>query len=337
MVTAEIAAEAAVWIARLHGPERSSHMERECLAWQAQSEAHRLAFERCTDTWQDVARVTMRDYATAVLKEPEKRSRPARRLRWSMGAALVGLAVGVIVVLQPWRDVQTYATGVGEQRTVLLQDGTRMSLNTATRVRVTLATTQRTVNVEEGEALFEVAKDANRPFVVRAADEEVVALGTVFSVRLTPTQEVRGGALAVTLIEGKVSVRSARKRVDETEATRPILLKPGDRLRLTESGDKAMQGAPRVSMTLDQPNVDRLMAWRRSEVVFDDVTLSEVVAEMNRYSRKVIVLVGDESSNNLRVSGLFRTGDNVAFARAVAALHRLVVHDRGEHLELAPG
>jgi transmembrane sensor len=339
MLTAEIAAEAAVWIARLHGPERSSQMERECLSWQAQSEAHRLAFERCTDTWQDVARVTLRDYATTVPRPagPEKRSWPARRLRWSMGAALAGLAVGVMVVLQPWRDVQTYATGVGEQRTVLLQDGTRMSLNTATRVRVTLATAQRTVNVEEGEALFEVAKDANRSFVVRAADEEVVALGTVFSVRLTPTQEVHGRALAVTLIEGKVSVRTAHKRVDETEATRPILLKPGDRLRLTESGDKAMQGAPRTSMTLDHPNVDRLMAWRRSEAIFDDVTLSEAVAEMNRYSRKLIVLVGDASSNNLRISGLFRTGDNVAFARAVAALHKLVVHDRGEHLELSPG
>jgi transmembrane sensor len=82
---------------------------------------------------------------------------------------------------------------------------------------------------------------------------------------------------------------------------------------------------------------DRLMAWRRSEAVFDDVTLSEAAAEMNRYSRNVIVLVGDESSNNLRISGLFRTGDNVAFARAVAALHKLVLRDRGEHLELAPG
>ena len=79
------------------------------------------------------------------------------------------------------------------------------------------------------------------------------------------------------------------------------------------------------------------MAWRRSEAVFDDVTLSEAVAEMNRYSRKVIVLVGDDSFKSLRISGLYRTGDNASFARAVAALHQLVVHDRGELLELSPG
>lgn len=78
-------------------------------------------------------------------------------------------------------------------------------------------------------------------------------------------------------------------------------------------------------------------AWRRSEAVFDDVLLSEAVAEMNRYSRKPIVLVGDGSSKALRVSGLFRTGDNLAFAHAVAALHRLVVHDRQDRMELAPG
>lgn len=88
---------------------------------------------------------------------------------------------------------------------------------------------------------------------------------------------------------------------------------------------------------LDRPNVDQLMAWRRSEVIFDDLPLSDAVAEMNRYSREPIVLVGDESSKGLRVSGLFQTGDNVSFAYAVAALHGLVVHERQDHLELAPG
>ena len=81
VVTPEIAAEAAVWIARLHGPDRSSQMERECLAWQARSEAHSVAFERCTDTWQDVASATLRDYATAARTsaEVQHEPRPTRR------------------------------------------------------------------------------------------------------------------------------------------------------------------------------------------------------------------------------------------------------------------
>jgi len=89
-------------------------------------------------------------------------------------------------------------------------------------------------------------------------------------------------------------------------------------------------------MQMDRPHVDQLMAWRRNEAVFDDVPLSDAVAEMNRYSRQRIVLVSDESFNRLRISGLFRTGDNVAFARAVAAVHGLVVHDRQDQVELAP-
>jgi transmembrane sensor len=86
---------------------------------------------------------------------------------------------------------------------------------------------------------------------------------------------------------------------------------------------------------MDRPDVDQLMAWRRNEAAFDDVPLSDAVAEMNRYSRQPIGLVGDESFRGLRISGLFRTGDNVAFARAVAALHGLVARDRQERVACA--
>ena len=338
-VTPAIAAEAAVWIARLHGPDRSRQMERECLEWQARSEAHRVAFERCTDTWQDVADVTLRDYATAAKIGAEAPHKPwlTRRPRRAVGVALAGMVVAVLlVVMQPWQAGDTYATNVGELRTVILKDGTRMSLNTSTRVRVALASAQRTVSVEEGEALFEVAKDALRPFVVQVGDREVVALGTVFSVRLTPTSEIGSDALDVTLIEGQVSVRTANGESDTAKETRPVLLNPGDRLRLSEPGRRAAKGSQRVVMQMDRPHVDQLMAWRRSEAVFDDVPLSDAVAEMNRYNRHSIVLVGIESSKGLRISGFFRTGDNVAFARAVAALHGLVVHDRQDRVELVP-
>ncbi|MBT9494696.1 MAG: FecR domain-containing protein, partial [Paucibacter sp.] len=182
-MTPEIAAEAAVWVARLHGPDRSVHMERECLAWQARSAAHRLAFERCTDTWQDVAGLRLSTYANAAsagAASDAKRAGPFKPRRWALAAT--ALAVGGVLVLQPWRAVDSYVTGVGELRTVILQDGTRMSLNTATRVRVELARAQRSVKVEGGEALFEVAKDARRPFVVQAAGTEVVAMGTAFVV-----------------------------------------------------------------------------------------------------------------------------------------------------------
>ena len=337
-MTPEIGAEAAVWVARLHGPERSSRMERECLAWQARSTVHCVAFERCTDSWQDVGRVTLSADAAAAGDSGSGAARKTwlpSRTRWAL--ALVALVLGMLFVQQPWRDVDTCTTGVSEQQTVVLHDGTRMSLNTAARVRMELGSAQRTVRIEGGEALFEVAKDAHRPFVVRAAGSEVVVLGTAFAVRLAPERESTGDPLAVTLIEGQVTIRPAPGSAEGTAPARPLFMQPGERVRLSEAADAPNKGAKGATIQVDRPRIDQVMAWKRSEAVFDDVSLSEAVAEMNRYSRTPIVLLGDKSLTRRRVSGLFRTGDNAGYARAVAAVHGLVVQERPDRLELAPG
>jgi transmembrane sensor len=340
VVLPEIAAEAAVWVARLHGPNRSSRMERECRAWQARSAAHREAFERCTETWVDVPRVTLADaYASAVSGQAASgAARSAWRPggpRWGFALAVAAMVLGGAVVFQQWRGSGAYSTGVGEQQLVVLDDGTRMSLNTSTRVRVDLGSAQRTVNIQEGEAIFEVAKDARRPFVVRVADSEVVALGTVFSVRLTPSSVRASNSLAVTLIEGQVTVRSAHDGLAGGVApARPVLMQAGERVRLVKEAGASAEGAV---VKVDRPRIEQVVAWKRSEAVFDNVSLAEAVAEMNRYSRTQIELFGDAALDGRRVSGVFRTGDNTAFARAVAALHGLRVHERPDRLELAPG
>ena len=324
----KIAAEAATWVARLHGPGRTRQMERDCLAWQARSAEHRLAFERCTDVWQEVPRLTVGDaYAAASDDSRPPRSRPKfhARLRWVAAGSSVAVALAGAFLFNEWLRAGTYDTGVGEQQTVVLEDGSRMSLNTSTRVRVELSAAQRAVIVEEGEALFEVAKDARRPFVVRAGGSEVAALGTVFSVRLGGQGAQAGGALTVALIEGSVSVRSpAHEASAGAESSTPILMQAGQRMRMPTAG-----GA-----LVDQPRMDPLVAWKRGEAVFDDVALEEAVAEMNRYSRTPIVLVGGLALGSRRVSGQFRTGDNTSFARAVAALHGLTLRERAGLLEL---
>jgi transmembrane sensor len=329
-ITPEIAAEAAVWVARLHGPDLSGHMQRECLEWQERSAAHRLAFERCTDTWQDVPSVTLTSaFAAAAAPSAPTLSWPARRPRWPRALAVAAMVTVLSVALHFSRDGNAYRTGVGEQQVVVLNDGTRVSLNTATRLSVDLGPKQRTVTLERGEALFEVAKDAHRPFVVRVAGSEVVAIGTVFAVRLTVDGTKAGDKLAVTLIEGQVAVRRTEQDGNPGAApVPPVLMQPGERVRLATT-------APTAPL-VDKPRIEQVMAWKRSEAVFDDVSLQEAVAEMNRYSRAPIVLAGDAALAERRISGLFRTGDNVGFARAVAAVHGLAVHERQGRLELAP-
>lgn len=242
----------------------------------------------------------------------------------------------VLIARQPWRDVERYSTGVGEQRIVMLRDGSRMSLNTGTRVRVEFGSAHRNIGVDGGEALFEVAKDSSRPFVVRVGGTEVVALGTVFSVRFTEKAEEVGDSLAVTLIEGRVTVRVASEVAVGLAPAQPLSLAAGERVRLAEVIGAGFGSAPRATTRVDRPRIDQMLAWKRNEAVFDDVALPDAVAEMNRYGRTPIVMVGEGALGGLRVSGLFRTGDNVGFARAVAALHGLVVREYPDRLELVP-
>lgn len=339
VVTPEIAAEAAVWIARLHGPDRSSRMERECLDWQGRSPAHRLAFERCTETWQDVPRVTLGDAFAAMASHGASADKVARtpqatRSRRPFALAVVALLLVGGACVQLWRASGVYATGVGEQQLVVLQDGTRLSLNTDSRLRVSMDSSRRSVDVESGEALFEVAKDPQRPFVVRAAGSEVVALGTVFSVRLEPKHLSAGATMSVTLVEGQVTVHSIANRSPEGMATAwSLTMNPGDRVR--RIGPAAGGSDASSTVEVDRPRIESVMAWKRNEAMFDDVTLVDAITELNRYNRTQVVLVGDASLARLRVSGVYRTGDTRGFARDVAALHGLVVHEREGRLELA--
>jgi len=338
LVTREIAAEAAVWIARLHGPDRSRRMERECRAWQARSAAHRLAFERGTDLWMDAAGVNRaavaRAAATTSVSAPAFAARVGRVKPWPWAAALTIAVLAGVLVLKPWRDGETYDAGVGEQRIVMLQDGTRMSLNTSTRVRVELGTSRRTVAVEGGEALFEVAKDPSRPFVVRAAGSEVTATGTAFLVRYTPAFAGSRDAVDITLVEGRVVVRGVADGVSLADLAPAIEMAPGQRMRIA-GRLKGQVGAP-LKPQVDRPRVDQVLAWKRGEAIFDNASLSEAVGEMNRYSTTLIRLADAEALGGLRISGVFKTGDNASFARAVAALHGLDVRERSDQLELAP-
>jgi transmembrane sensor len=335
-VTPEIAAEAAVWVARLHGPSRARQMEQEFRVWQASSPAHREAFERCTDVWEDIPRIGLATAYEALASEraasaTSSRGRREAAWRWIAASAVAGaMAVGAVLVLH-WRGENAYGTNVGEQRLVVLEDGSRMLLNTDTQLRVDFAPAQRTVVVRRGEAFFEVAKDARRPFVVRIAGSEVVAVGTAFSVRYAPASHA-ADELAVTLVEGQVNVRPAGHDAGDALAPEhPVSMKAGERLLLDRPSRDA---ASRVVVRLDRPDVERVTAWKRSETIFDDTSLADAVAEMNRYNRTPIVLLDGLASGGLRVSGLYRTGDSAGFANAVAALHGLSLHEQAGRLEL---
>lgn len=310
----EVAAEAAIWLARLHGPGRTPELEEEFREWLTKDPANAAAFERSTAVWDSVEGIS-----AAVAFRARKPPVAKRDYRMALGSAVfASLAMVAIGWFALARDM-TYETGVGEQRALTLTDGSRVLMNTDTRlVPRPSEKNLRLVELESGEALFEVAKDPARPFVVVAGAKRITALGTTFAVRHD------SGAVIVTLIEGKVAVTDSSDAPSSSAGALNAVLSPGQRLRANPSAEPL----------IDRPAVEQVVAWRRGEVLFDDTPLAEAISEMNRYSR-VRLAIEAEPAAALRVSGVFRTGDSEAFAYAVSSVHGLTITRTSDRIVLA--
>jgi transmembrane sensor len=299
LIPPERLAEAGVWIARLHGDERDRDLEDAVRQWLQASPVNARAFELATEVWDDAANLRR--------LVPLSVSRPAPRRYVSVAlAATLVMALAAVAMLALYLYPDGVRTGVGEQRMLTLTDGTRVYLNTATHIYIRYDRHSRRVELETGEALFDVAKATDRPFRVTAGDGQVTALGTSFVVR---REEQR---LAVTLVDGKVTVNQT------------FTLTPGERLTL----------APGEAARLDMPSLEKATAWRRGQVILDDTPLVAAVAEMNRYSPIKLVIEQPEAAT-LLISGLFQAGDSASFARAVAATYGLTAVNKGDRIVLA--
>jgi transmembrane sensor len=292
-----VVADAAAWIARLQRGDRTRATEAAFHEW-LKDPAHAQAFERVTDLWEILPG------AAQFARSPARADRS--RLVWGLVAASIVavIAIGMTIFLE---HNPGYRTAIGQQQVLTLPDETRVALNTDSHLSVNYSSTERRVNLERGEALFEVTKNVNRAFIVQAGDTEVRALGTKFDVRRSD------GRVIVVLLEGKVEITS--RDPGRPEPVHVATLQPGE--RLTFAVDKA-------AAAVDRPNVEAATAWRRGEVMFEDATLSEAVAEMNRYAR-VQVTIADPELESLRVSGVFESQSADEFAESIAALHHLQV------------
>lgn len=329
-------AEAGVWIARLHGESRDAQIEAGFREWLATHAENARAFELATEVWED-ARALRR---IVPLAPAERAPRVMRRpFVWGLAAAAMGLvAIGVT-----WFMLTAgVATGIGEQRLLTLEDGTRVFLNTQTRVLVSYDRQARRIELKHGEALFDVAKRPDWPFIVTAGGQQVRALGTSFVVRRET------GKLAVTLVEGKVSVAP----VNDRDGSTAVIAEPDDHVESAPllgrppvaSSARAVSyiltAGERMTITtddgvrLDRPSIESTMAWRRGQVVLDDTPLTDAASEMNRYNARQIVIETQEASA-LLVNGLFQAGDSMSFANAVAQTHGLSVVDEGDRILIA--
>lgn len=285
-------------------------------AWIQESAEHQLAYAEVEAAWRGVEDIRNDPRVMAMREQAVRRNAPWRRF-----LAPASIAAGLLLcVLAGWWaydagfipnrqfHTQSFRTAVGERSTIKLPDGSVVTMNTDTILRTEAAQGRRLVHLERGEAYFQVAKDASRPFIVSAAGRTVTALGTAFEVR------VDSGRFEVTLVEGKVRVESPVADAGRAggaargAATQATEMAPGT--QLVASDDTAWR--------LEEINAQQETSWLTGQLVFRAQPLAEVVAELNRYSHRQLEIDG-QALADIPITGTFRPGDNESFAAAVTA------------------
>jgi transmembrane sensor len=212
------------------------------------------------------------------------------------------------------------STRIGEVREVLLEDGSIVTLNTNSEISVKYSNELRQIHLQRGEALFDVAKNKTRPFIVLAGDTQVRAVGTSFSVSMLPQHPIQ-----VLVKEGVVEL----KRADNVARVVPVRVTANMRA-LSSPSDRI------VAESMPQEHVKRDLMWRYGQIAFDNETLSDAADEFARYNQVRIVV--DPAAGSRTITGLFAASDPIGFAKLAAAalgLH-LQVDDGEVRLSVEP-
>ena len=300
--------EAALWHMRL---AEESPPSAAFLAWHGDP-LNRAAFDAVSAGWnvftgQDISPelIALRQ---AALASAGRRAgggldhvRPRQWRKVAAAIVLLGLMLGALwgVFLQ---GRQTYVTAFGERRVFTLVDGSRVSLDSDTRLTVHYTEHARSLRLDRGQARFDVAHDVRRPFTVTAGDETVIAVGTSFNV------ERLGAKVVITLIEGQVVVNGTE---GNTFPSQPAAVPASLPLAAGEMMIASRGRKPAVMAA----NLHAATAWQNGMLILNDETLGDAVARINRYTDHPIV--ADASVSDLRVSGAFNATDIHAFVEAV--------------------
>jgi transmembrane sensor len=306
----EVEDQAAAWLIKRDSGRWSEADQLALDRWLEASTAHVVAFIRLEATWQRTDQLKALGAGTPpgvvpfpdewqlspVFKSPEETADPAppakrvHRVVWAMAASVI---LAITAGLWYQRSLEpSYSPPIGGIASVPMTDGSTVTLNTDSEVRIALNDGERRVRLDQGEAFFQVAKDPHRPFVVGVDGTRVIAVGTAFSVRRD------GDDVLVVVSEGEVKI--------ETEGHSPILARAGS------VAHKRREGTTLAPMPASE--LDAALSWRTGFLVFRNTPLAAAAAEFNRYNTRKI-LIADDGVGEIRLSGKFRSTQHDAFIR----------------------
>lgn len=237
-----------------------------------------------------------------------------RRFMYWAGTAAAASLAGIAFLNWPQR---TITTRIGEVLRVPVEDGSIVTLNSDSGIEIAFGKTRRLVRLLRGEALFEVAHDALRPFVVKAAHASIVATGTRFSVQLAAA-----AAVEVLVSEGSVELDAN----SEVPDLRPVTL----RANMLATAAPDLEVATRAMAPIE---IKRRMAWRDGLISFDGDTLAAAAAQFARYSTQRII-IDEPAIAQRRVVGLYSASDPAGFARSAALSLGLAAYKRGNTIHI---
>lgn len=316
--------------------ETSADIDRQAAAWAARFDRDLSAREEALlEDWLsgDARRLGAYARARAVAEHSrraaglaggivERRPAPVSLSRRSLAASLVALGVGgAAVATAVFRGPRFYETEIGEVRDVELPDGSRMTLSPLTRVGVRYRDDNREVMMEIGEALFTVADEMQRPFLITTDNVTVAAVGgRLLMKRLHPS------SLEVTALDGTAQVR--------LDSDAPTRLEAGQQLNLAQ---RRAQTYARIepAQSLNETEVERALAWRDGQLAFHNDTLRDATVAFSRFSARQIE-VSEPAVGALRITGLFDARDPLTFAYAAAVSLDLRVSMLDDRIVLFP-
>jgi transmembrane sensor len=329
-MNAQIREEAAEWLIEFRTDEADASTRERFVTWLRTSPEHVRAYLELVALWEDAshydpartldvdALIAPARAATNVVAletaplvdrtpaDPPKASpysslRNALRYRLAAAAMVGGLAATIGAWFALHHD-RSYATEVGEQRSIRLEDGSNVELNALSRIRVRFSDHERAVDLLAGQVLFRVAKNKDRPFVVVSGDTRVRAVGTQFDVN-----RKRSGTI-VTVLEGRVAI------VPQQGTT------PGSAAPLTAPAPMEIGAGEQVTVTArsvrpaQRANVVMATAWTQQQLIFESTPLPDVAEEFNRFNTRRLVIEGAEL-DDFHVSGTFSTVDPASLQR----------------------
>jgi transmembrane sensor len=293
--------QASAFVVRLQ--EGAGASERQAIAdWIEADPRHAVAFARMEAAWEAGGRLRASPppiEAPDAAVDIDGKLRVSRRTLVGAGLAASIATVGATVAWRYVGDVDLHHTRLGERRVITLADGSRIHLNTASAVEVAMRKHSRRIRLVKGEALFEVAHDPGRPFLVDAGAARLRAVGTAFNVRIRDT------VVELTVTEGVVAVAE-----DGADVHRP------DAPKIVAGGGAVIGSGAMAPTALNATVLRQRTAWQDGVIELDGETLTQAVEEFNRY-RGAPIIVGDPRLANLRVGGRFEVDEAEKFLTAV--------------------